>query len=132
MWYDEHILDRAWKNIWHFHFIRHPETTIIRLTGFCKLNGRGVSPLSRGAIFKGASVICSLYYPWRNSTRKNKGLVKVYTLNQLFLKVSWRSHFIQLIKKKKKNRKATTTKTLSRHILLLISKVLIIASALHR
>ena len=45
---------------------------------FCKLNGRGVWPFSRGAIFKGASVICSLCYPWRNSPRKNKGLVEVH------------------------------------------------------
>ena len=44
-------------------------------------NNTTVWPFSRGAIFKGASVICSLYYPWRNSTRKNKGLLEVYTLN---------------------------------------------------
>ena len=44
-------------------------------------NNTTVWPFSRGAIFKGASVICSLYYPWSNSTRKNKGLVEVYTLN---------------------------------------------------
>lgn len=52
---------------------------------FCKLNGRGVWPFSRGAIFKGASVICSLCYPWSNSPRKNKGLDEVYFIKFIII-----------------------------------------------